>query len=206
MRATHQLSLMDLAAAKPATASAPKGSAIFSSEVPTPLYRYRLERFIAESGPTIAWIMVNPSVADATADDATIRKVMGFSRRLGAGRVVVGNLFAFRATDIKGLRTAADPIGLENDGHLRRIIRDATTCIVAWGPCAKLPPHLRRRWRQFNDMAAAAGVRLMCLGTAQDGQPRHPLMQGYDRQLVPWIPPNADGSAIQSASLQPVEA
>ena len=94
---------------------------------PCGLYRYRLERDLGGliAGPTVAWIMVNPSTADATADDATIRKVLGFSRRLGAGRVIVGNLFAFRATDIKALRTAADPVGLDADQHLRAIFEAA---------------------------------------------------------------------------------
>ncbi|MBB2962904.1 DUF1643 domain-containing protein [Methylobacterium sp. R2-1] len=163
-------------------------SAIIS---PCGLYRYRLERDLGSmlAGPTVAWIMVNPSTADAVEDDHTIRKVIGFSQRLGAGRIIVGNLFAFRATDIKALRTAADPIGLDADQHLRAIFEAAERIIVAWGPVAKVPPHLRTRWRRPFGFAQALGRELMCLGTAQDGHPLHPLMLGYDRPLVPWSPP-----------------
>ncbi len=155
------------------------------------LYRYRLERDLGGmlAGPTVAWIMVNPSTADATADDPTIRKVLGFSRRLGAGRIIVGNLFSDRATDIKALRTAADPVGIEGGDHLRRIMREADKVIVAWGPCAKLPKWLRNRWMEVVGIAEAHGIPLLCIGTAQDGHPLHPLMQGYDRPFVPWSAP-----------------
>lgn len=109
-------------------------------------YRYRLDREIG-SGPTVVGVMVNPSTADGDIDDATIRKWLGFGARLGWGRIVIGNLFAFRATDIGSLRAAADPIGHENDAALRSMLAAADIVIAAWGASAKLPPHLRSRWR-----------------------------------------------------------
>lgn len=156
-------------------------------------YRYRLERDLGGliAGPTVAWIMVNPSTADAETDDATIRKVLGFSRRLGAGRIIVGNLFAFRATDIKALRTAADPVGPCGGPHMRQIMREADKVIVAWGAGAKLPNPLRYRWMEVARAAEAHGITLHCLGTASDGHPLHPLMLGYDRALVPWSAPTS---------------
>jgi hypothetical protein len=154
-------------------------------------YRYRLEREVDGllGSKVVAFVMVNPSTADAVENDATIRKVIGFARRMNARRVLVGNLFAYRATNIKALRDASDPIGIENDAHLRRILGEADICVVAWGALAKLPPSLRRRWAQFHDMATAAGTRLMCLGTAQDGHPLHPCMIGYERPVVEWRRP-----------------
>lgn len=171
---------------------------------PCGTYRYRLERDLGGllgNGKTVAWIMVNPSTADATENDPTIRKVIGFSRRLGFGRIVVGNLFAFRATDIKALRAAADPIGPEAGDHFRRIMDEAETVIVAWGPCSKLPKWLRRRWCEITGYAQARGITLMCLGTAQDGHPLHPLMLGYERPLIPWVSPEAALSAAQHPAL-----
>lgn len=161
-------------------------SAIIS---PCGLYRYRLERHALSGSGAIAWIMVNPSTADATADDQTIKKVIGFSERAGAGWLVVGNKFAWRAKDITALRTAADPKGPDNDRHLRAIIAEAPMVVAAWGPLSKLPPQLRRRWRTICTMADEAGITLMCLGTAQDGQPLHPQMVGYDKPLIPWRRP-----------------
>jgi hypothetical protein len=152
-------------------------------------YRYRLERHGLSGAGAIAWIMVNPSTADATEDDATIRRVIGFTERLGGGWAVVGNKFAYRATDVRELRSAADPRGPENDAHLERIMGDAGTVIVAWGPLSKLPPHLRKRWTTVRMIADRVGAKLMCLGTAQDGHPRHPLMLAYDAPLIEWSHP-----------------
>lgn len=162
------------------------GSAVLS---PCGAYRYRLERHGLAGAGAIAWIMVNPSTANATEDDATIRKVVGFTERLGGGWAIVGNKFAYRATDVRELRTARDPKGPENDHHLRQIMRDAPIVIAAWGPLTKLHPPLRKRWTTICMLAREEGARLMCLGTAQDGQPRHPLMLAYDTPLTAWEAP-----------------
>lgn len=152
-------------------------------------FRYRLERHNIGGAGAIGWIMVNPSTADGTEDDATIRRVIGFSKREGAGWLMVGNVFAYRSTDIKGLRTCPDPRGPDNEAHLRRIMQDAPTVIVAWGPLGKLPPHLRTRWQAVCRIADEAGRKLHCLGTAQDGHPRHPLMLSNDTPLIEWSRP-----------------
>jgi len=156
-------------------------------------YRYRLERHGLSGAGAVAWIMVNPSTADATTDDATIRKVVGFSERMGAGWLIVGNKFAYRATDIGDLHRlnpySNEAVGPDNDRHLADIMRAAPIVIAAWGPLAKLPKSLRRRWRTICRIADEAGVRLRCFGTAQDGQPRHPLMLAYDTPLVDWRAP-----------------
>lgn len=162
------------------------GSAIISD---CRTYRYRLERHGLSGAGAVAWIMVNPSTADASEDDPTIRKVIGFSERLSAGWVIVGNVFAYRATDVKLLAQAADPCGPDNDAHLRQIMADAETVIVGWGPVAKLPPLLRRRYQRIVRIAAELDRPLMCFGTAKDGHPRHPLMLAYDTPLEPWKAP-----------------
>jgi hypothetical protein len=155
-------------------------------------YRYRLERHGLSGSGAVAWLMVNPSTANATEDDATIRKVVGFTERLGGGWACVGNKFAYRATDIKDLRGHAYEacVGPDNDQHLAEIMSCASTVIAAWGPLTKLPKHLRRRWYAVARLANEVGTKLMCLGTAQDGHPRHPLMLAYDTPLVEWTHPS----------------
>lgn len=54
-------------------------------------YRYRLDRSVADSGPVYAFFGVNPSTADASIDDATVRKWRGFISRWGGSRFIVGN-------------------------------------------------------------------------------------------------------------------
>jgi hypothetical protein len=157
-------------------------------------YRYRLDRDYAPLGrafgPRVAFIMVNPSTADAFVDDATIRKVAGFAARHGFYRVTVGNLFAYRATDVRELRNAGDAVGPENDEHLRGIVRDSQAIIYAWGPLAKQPRALRDRWRAVDAIVREQDRQPLCLGTAKDGHPRHPLMLAYSEPLVPWSHPN----------------
>src|SRR5690348_16717742 len=101
-------------------------------------YRYRLGRRFGD-GPTLMFVMVNPSTADADQDDQTIIKCIGFAKRAGYARIVVGNKFAFRATDVRRLREAVDPIGPENDEHLRAMMADADCVVAGWGQLAKLP-------------------------------------------------------------------
>ena len=59
-------------------------------------YRYKLWRTWDDIRPVVMFIMLNPSTADATADDPTIRRCIGFARAWGYGGVRVGNLFAWR--------------------------------------------------------------------------------------------------------------
>ena len=163
-------------------------SAVFS---PCGVFRYRLDRDLGRDGPSVAIFGVNPSRAGAVVNDQTIRKDIGFGERLGWGRLIKGNKFAFRATDVRELRAAADPFGPENDAHLEQIMRDADLHVAAWGPLAKLPPHLRPRWRALVWIAGRVGCPLYAFGTAQDGHPRHTLMLPYETALVPWISPGA---------------
>lgn len=152
-------------------------------------YRYRLERHGLSGAGVVAFIMVNPSKADANNDDPTIRRVCGFTERLNGGRAIVGNKFAHRSTDVRELAGRGDMVGPDNDAHLVAIMQEAPLVIVAWGPLAKLPKHLRQRWRTIVRLADQVGRRLHCLGVAQDGHPRHPLMLTYDTPLIEWKAP-----------------
>jgi len=153
------------------------------------LFRYLLEHDFGGSGPVISLTMVNPSKANGENNDPTMTKVDGFCARLGASKVKIANKYAFVDKDVRALRTAADPIGPENDAYIAQAIREADIHIVAWGPLAKLPKNLRNRWRDVVDVMNRAGCKPMCWGTAQDGQPRHPLMVAYATPLVPWSAP-----------------
>ena len=153
------------------------------------LYRYLLEHDFGGSGPVISVGMVNPSKADGQLNDQTMTKVDGFAMRMGASKVIVWNKYALINKDVKALRSAADPIGSENDAHIAQAINGADIHIVAWGPLSKLPKPLRIRWRSVVDVLTEAGAKPMCWGTALDGHPRHPLMLAYATPLIPWSAP-----------------
>ena len=162
-------------------------SAIIS---PCGRYRYRLERPGRGEGAT-AVIMINPSTADAEIDDHTIRKLRGFGDRYGWGQIVVGNLYAYRATEVRELGRADDPVGPDNDFHLRMIIGVARQVIVAWGPLTKQPAAWRGlRWRKVMGIAQPLDIPILSLGQpAKDGHPCHPLTLGYGLAPQPWRAP-----------------
>jgi hypothetical protein len=162
-----------------------QGSAVISD---CGLYRYRLERDGTGEGATVI-VMVNPSTADATQDDRTIGKLRGFGERNEWGRLIVGNLFAFRATDVRELGGQTDPVGPLNDWHLAAMMNEADRVIVAWGPVSKQPRAYRGiRWRKVLDIAGNRPV--YSIGApAKCGHPCHPLMLPYDSQITRWSRP-----------------
>ena len=138
-------------------------------------YRYQLWRHWDVFKPRLGWIMLNPSTADETEDDPTIRRCINFAKGWGYGSIVVGNLFALRATEPKELYDHPDPIGPENNEHLREICDEAEAVVAAWGAHGD---YQQRGWavRQMLD------VELLALGTTMDDQPVHPLYQPGDTE------------------------
>lgn len=150
-------------------------------------FRYRLERHLDMlGGPIIAYFGVNPSTADHQLDDATVRKWRGFTTRAGGSAFLVGNVFALRSKDVRGLAAAADPVGPENRRHLSDIMRDADILVPCWGSPAKVPATLRHHFDGIRALLLASGKPVKIFGLTACGSPRHPLMLGYAGGLVDW--------------------
>jgi hypothetical protein len=136
---------------------------------------------------TITFVMLNPSVADHTIDDPTIRKCIGFAQRLGYGRMYVVNLFSLRATDPKELRLRTGRV-LSNIAAIQSRLQVADGVVFAWGASiVQAPPDARvRALRCLAEITEALDVEPWCLGTSKDGHPRHPLMLPYATKLEMW--------------------
>lgn len=150
-------------------------------------YRYWLERRWSKSHPMV-FVMLNPSTANASVDDPTIRRCINFARREDHGGIVVVNLFGLRSTDPKFLKEAHDPVGPENGRNIgTALLMAATTSnriICAWGSsefARTQAQSLRRRAADFN-------VKLMCLGVTLKNHPRHPLYLRNDAKLIGYEP------------------
>lgn len=145
-------------------------------------YRYQLGRRWgtpwAEGGRRVLWIMLNPSTADADADDPTIRRCIGFSRAWGYDELVVVNLYALRATDPAELGRAEDPFGPDNATWLDHHLSHADSVIAAWGA--------HNTATNVADALLLEHRPLRCLGTTKDGHPRHPLYVRADQPLEVW--------------------
>jgi len=125
--------------------------------------------------------MCNPSTADETVEDATIRKCIKFSRRWGHGAITVVNVFAWRSTDPQALYEVDDPIGPDNDATILREVRSAGVVVCAWGKHAAL----RDRGREVLAGLRVAGVVPKALKLNKDGSPQHPLYIRDD--TVPFV-------------------
>jgi hypothetical protein len=158
------------------------------------LYRYRLTRTWNGALRPAAFIMLNPSVADAERDDPTIRRCVRFAEAWGCGGIVVVNLFAYRATDPKQLFKVfynpatvpgnGDPIGPENDRHIRQAVEQCHPVVAAWGNHGVM----MLRDEQVRRLLSDAGVSACCLGLTKGGHPRHPLYVRGDVVPMPFPP------------------
>lgn len=144
-------------------------------------YRYRLSRRWG-AGRSCLFVMLNPSTADASLDDPTIRRCAGFARREGFDGMEVVNLMAFRATDPSALPADKTAEGPDNARHVADALRDTSgPVIAAWGAQRAAVPFAR----PMRGVIARAGRPIVCLGVTKGGDPRHPLYVRGDAPLVP---------------------
>ncbi|HEY8878508.1 MAG TPA: DUF1643 domain-containing protein [Roseateles sp.] len=142
-------------------------------------YRYLLSRQIGFSERVVAFIGLNPSTADATLDDPTIRRCIGFAKRRDAGLLLMVNLFALRSTDPRALRTHAAPVGPENDAWIDRALSMADIAIAAWGNGGTLMGRSEVVRQRFQG-------RLEALAITNAGMPKHPLYVRADAETMPF--------------------
>ncbi len=143
-------------------------------------YRYCLTRKWAVGLPSVIFIGLNPSTADATQNDPTIRKCMRYAMSWGFGNLTMLNLFAFRATDPTVMRAAKDPIGPLNDYWVNVFMSDLqdTLAVACWGEYGF------ERGREFADRYVG---QLAALRVNFSGQPAHPLYLPSDLKPVPYL-------------------
>src|ERR1700731_337339 len=100
-------------------------------------YRYELRRVWDETKPFVLFIGLNPSTADEKEEDNTSRICINYAKRWGYGGLLMGNLFAYRSTDQKALRSVPDPVGPDNDVWLGKLQSEADLVICAWTKSGK---------------------------------------------------------------------
>lgn len=131
----------------------------------------------------VQFIGLNPSTADETLDDPTIRRCINFSKEWGYGSMCMTNLFAFRATDPKDMkrcRGEASPVGSANNAWLIQVSMEASLIICCWG----------RDGTHMNRQAEVLGIlpleKVKCFGGNGDGTPKHPLYLPGNQALIEW--------------------
>jgi len=153
-----------------------QADAIFSEDE---RHRYLLSRVFPTAiqfgaKPFPAFLMLNPSTADALRNDATVIRCIGFTKRLGYDAFQVINLFSLRATKPKELLHDRDAEGdPTNLAMILEVASLAEIVICAWGTLGELRQRRLTVVRALRD--AGLGHKLHCLGRNVDGSPRHPL-------------------------------
>lgn len=159
---------------------------------PCRTYRYLLRRRWS-AAPPVGFILLNPSTADETQDDPTIRRCVGYAKAWGAGGLVLGNLFGLRSTDPRALRSAADPIGPGNDEALFSMVHHevAGTIICGWGSHGAYLSRGADTVRRLKEWR----VTPMALTMTAGGEPGHPLYLRADLKPFEIPPPYKAGRA-----------
>ena len=142
-------------------------------------YRYYLER--DDMSNPLVFIMLNPSTADADNDDPTIRRCRRFAKDNGYTGLVVVNLYGYRATNPKELKSVADPIGAMNDKNVLAACVNRDVC-CAWGNNAN-----KDRALNILNLVEGKAKNIFALDVAKTGMPKHPLYLPASSKLTPYV-------------------
>lgn len=138
-----------------------------------------------EPDRVLPWIGLNPSTADESQLDPTLKRIAKFSQKFGYDGFVMLNLFAWRDTDPAEMMRQSNPVGVENDAVLDSWAKPGRKIVCCWGNHGG---HLSR-WRKVAERLKAKGAKLMCLDTNADGSPKHPLYVKGTAVLREWVIP-----------------
>ncbi len=146
--------------------------------------RFMLERNTGEpDARTAAWLMCNPSTADANIDDPTANRVVHHSARLGCARSIVGNVWAWRTpypaqlwADLRAGRYTQAMADANRDA-LAAMGAQADVFVVAFG-AAPWRAHRTAVTQALYAWLSDDGRVPECLGVTPDGAPLHPLARG----------------------------
>jgi len=145
-------------------------------------YRYMLTRIWDPEGQKALFIMLNPSTATEVQNDPTVERCERRARALGFGAFRVTNIFAWRDTDPRKMRAAADPVGPENDVTIIESCQWADQIIAAWGTHGE---HFGRG-PDVASLLQQTERPIHHLGLTKAGHPKHPLYISYAQQPTVW--------------------
>lgn len=131
--------------------------------------------------------MLNPSNADHTEDDPTIRRAIGFAKREGCGGLIVVNLSPYRTSDPKKLHAAHGRrldvmLSQKNDDAVRQAAQVARVALFAWG--GNIRPWMEDAVKSVRSGVHERRLTPKCLGRTLTGHPRHPLYVRANTRLL----------------------
>jgi len=144
-------------------------------------YRYALWRLWDLSRPKVMFIGLNPSTANETDDDNTIKKVVKIAKYNGYGGVYMTNLFAWVTAYPEELKKCSNPQG-SNNHWLITISGMCQDVVFAWGNFKEATERAREVIENFTKFDAPK-----CIVQNKNGSPKHPLYCKDESVLIPFI-------------------
>ena len=137
-------------------------------------YRYQLWRIWDVDLPKAMCIGLNPSTADASRDDPTIRLLKKVLARLGYGGFYMCNLYGWISSKPKDLEHCADPVG-DNDKVMAQVATHCDQVIFCWGNAELAENRTAKIEAQY--------PQALCFGLSKAGRPVHPLALMYSGKV-----------------------
>lgn len=151
------------------------------------LYRYSLMRRLADQlwhehlkPGIVVWVLNNPSTADGTGDDPTVRKCWKYTVGWGYSTMEFINTNPWRATDPKLAEMPPEQALVINDEWLKMAMENAAVTIAAWGDKAN-PTLARRAYGVIHGLGPVYSMRV-----TKAGNPQHPLYLPGDTRPQLW--------------------
>ncbi len=142
-------------------------------------YRYALWRIWDESNPLVMFIGLNPSTANESVNDPTIKSVCRIAKNNGYGGVYMMNCFAYISTNPDDLI-----INTDNEINDNYLIHAAYICndniVFAWGNFDIVKE--TGRGKELSEMFPNAKV----LHLNKNGSPKHPLYCKSETELIKY--------------------
>jgi hypothetical protein len=138
---------------------------------PCKTYRFTLKRNYGSGNGTLNFILLNPSTATEAFNDPTIGRCEIRTLAGGFSRMIITNIFAFRATDPTVMMASDDPVGDANDAAILACAQEADSVICAWGEHGKL----RQRGDYVKALLQQHRLPMTALKINKSGHPAHPL-------------------------------
>lgn len=144
-------------------------------------YRYSLWRIwgTTDKPKCVMFIGLNPSTANGSEDDPTIRRCIAYAKDWGYDGLYMANLFAYRATNPKDMMTADNPVGSDNDLSILKITKNVELAVACWGNLGK--------YKNRDEEVKKLVSNLQALKITKLNQPSHPLYLSKLLKPVPLI-------------------
>jgi len=145
-------------------------------------YRYSLWRIWDESKPLVMFIGLNPSTANETDNDPTIKSVCRIANNNGFGGVYMMNCFPYVTAYPKELRETSLKSVVDNYEHLVRIKSLVAEVVFAWGNFQEVTDVIK------NDLCNLF-PNAKVLAVNKNGSPKHPLYCKSDISFIDFKTP-----------------